>query len=145
MSRRLGRIAARLEPDIAPTGAASGGYFLNRLMRWARQQLSIVEIHLRSFDVRGTWGASPLPEPSERVEFVLDPAPRAELTRRMRSSARSSVKKPERRDLTVRLGGAEDGAQSAELDTLEVLRECRAYHPGWALDPGLLLHRPTVT
>jgi Acetyltransferase (GNAT) domain len=111
----LGRVAVRLQIDSPPASALRGIDLLSPLLAWTRSRNSIVEVSLGSFDPRGSWYVNPLPQASERLEFLLSPASREELIRGMRKGARLSIRKAERIGLQATLGDERDTASFAVL------------------------------
>lgn len=109
------RVASWVEFDTPPTTALQGVDLLAPLVDWIKEQRSIVELRLGSFEPLGAWRSDVLPEAAHRIEFQLAPAPRDELVSGMRRLARRSIHKAENLGLTVERGDIDDVAAFAEL------------------------------
>ncbi len=112
---RLRRFATRLEFDSPPASRVDGADLVTPVAEWARARPSIVEIRLGSFDPRAKWREGVLPNSQKRLEFTLDPGPKDQVLSRMHRLARRSIRKAEKFEIAVRVGGREDVTAFAAL------------------------------
>lgn len=92
----LGRWASRLHFDGPPASRSADLDLLTPLQSWVCETRSIIDVHLGSFDPRGSWNANGLPCPSRRFEFVVFANRGEDVLRGMRKGARSAVRRAAR-------------------------------------------------
>lgn len=119
-----GRLASRLEFDSSPATAHESPDLVAPLLRWCREERSIVEVRCGSFD--GEWTPVPMRGRRARIEFLISPGDEATLFKRMRKGARSSVKRARRLGVEVTRRSNRAGALAfagLHTATLRRLRE----------------------
>jgi hypothetical protein len=102
----VGRLASRVDFDSPPASPEDGRDYVTSIAHWARGSRSVVEITLGSFDARTTWSPGGPPRPVRRIEFLVDPGPREELLRRIRSGSRGSIRQAQKHGVRVEVAEA---------------------------------------
>ncbi|HET7121225.1 MAG TPA: GNAT family N-acetyltransferase [Solirubrobacterales bacterium] len=97
---RAARLATKVAFDSPPAGPPGTDY-LTPLRSWARSSPALIEVGLGSFDARGPWGPGDLPNPRQRVEFVMPPGDADAVWEAMRQLARRKVKKARKSEFEI--------------------------------------------
>jgi hypothetical protein len=134
---RAARLATKLAFDSPPAGSDPGTDFIAPLRDWARHSPALVEVGLGSFDALGPWGPEALPNPRQRVEFVMPSGDADAVWEAMRQLARRKVKKARKSEFEIsRLVTAAELAPFTEVYELTQARleRNKGYVAGFELD-----------